>query len=563
MKKILIILLTILLLTSCGTKNQATIDGNKNYSLPEYYHYEPSDFYKKCDELKSYIENNDKDKALELYDNLFEEAKSVYDLTVVCYIKYCEDVNNQYYIDEQQYIETTFDELNNKFLTLCHLLTQSSFAKTFKKHIDNEEMYLDYEAYEEMSQEELDLLAKENELQQKSNEIRDTIDDYIYTYKGKDYLYSEIMEMDESNDLYPILVEGVSKKVNDDLGKIYVQLVEIRDKIAKLNDYDNYSLYADEQLYYRDYTKEDLDKFKAVVKEHGDELFYFIYNSPYYGDSSLSGKQLINEVMPTLTSISPYIKDAYDVFENNKLYSITYGDGRYQGSYETSLASESAFIFINMSQSDRDYFTLAHEFGHFTNAILVNCPSILTREGCYDVFEIHSTGLEMLFGQKALELFGEEFNDNVASDLSEALYCVLEGCIYDEFQRKVYENPDMTLDEINNAFKETMKEYGLELLSETPAAQYDWMYVPHNFDSPMYYISYATSAYAALQIWEKSLGNYNKAVKIWENILAADVYNDGYVKIVSDAGLTSFTNKKSTEKLFDTTFEYLATSVEQ
>lgn len=555
MKKLLTLLLSVLLLASCTTTNKVVIDENKDYTLPVYYHYEPDEFYKKCDELKGYIETNDKKKAFELYDEMYKEALSVLDLTAVCYIDYCEDVNNEYYIDEQQYIETVFDELNNKFLTLCHSMTESSFANDFKKHINNEDMYSDYVEYVEKSQEELDLLARENELIQKSNEIRDKTDDYTYTYEGKEYTSDEIYDI-EDDELYAKLIEGLDGKINADLGEIYVELVGIRDKIAKLNGYDNYALYADSEMYYRDYTEEDLRKFKDVVKSHGSDIIYYIYNGPSYIKTDVEEDKLIEDTMSILTTISPYINTAHNIFENNNLYSITRGDGRYKGSYEYSMTTGSAFVFINLGKKSYDYFTLAHEFGHFTNAITVNNPSPLTREGCYDVFEIHSTGLEMLFGNKAQDIFKENYDDQMMADILEALDSVLVGCIYDEFQRRVYENPNMSLDEINQTFKDVMFEYGWDAYDGYPSIQYEWMYVPHNFDSPMYYVSYGTSAFAALQIWAKSRSNFDEAVKVWENILVAPAYNDGYMKIVSDAGLSPFSNPDSTEEVLKTIFDY-------
>lgn len=72
----------------------------------------------------------------------------------------------------------------------------------------------------------------------------------------------------------------------------------------------------------------------------------------------------------------------------------------------------------------------------------------------------------------------------------------------------------MSLDEINNTFKDVMYDYGWKDWEGYSAIQYDWMYVPHNFDSPMYHVSYGTSAFAALQIWAKSINNYNKAVNL-------------------------------------------------
>ena len=44
----------------------------------------------------------------------------------------------------------------------------------------------------------------------------------------------------------------------------------------------------------------------------------------------------------------------------------------------------------------------------------------------------------------------------------------------------------------------------------------------HNFEAPMYYISYATSLVPALEIFQISLDNRARAIDIYNSIAAAD-----------------------------------------
>lgn len=561
MKKILSFVLTLFLLVSCSFTNKQEF-ANKDYSLPEYYHYDSTDFIEKCDELKEYINNNDCDNALAAYDQLYDELLEVEDLSNICFIDYSENINDDYYSDEQQYIDNIFDDLSNKFLTLCHLMSESEFSNDFKSHIDNELLFNDFVDYIEKSDEEIELLAEETRLQQEYYKINDTIDDYTFTYNGKTYTYDEIIDVSDTDyDLFSILYDGYSSKVNADLGKIYLKLVKVRDKIAKLNGYDNYALYADTEIYSRDYSFEDLANLKAAAKKYGSIAIEILYSYYDYGSNNISGDKLLKDVTNIVTKISPLTQNAYDVLYKNDLYSISYGDGRYDGSYESSFVSkDSAFIFLNLSNSYRDYFTMAHEFGHFTNAIAVKNPCPFTREGCYDVLEIHSTGLEVLFGQKASNLLKDNYDTALLSNIIECLLAITDACVYDDFQRYVYANPDITLDEVNEKYKQLQLEYGWSEFGGYTGMEYDWMYVPHNFDSPMYYISYGTSYFASLQLWQESIKDYDKTVHIWEDIVTSNVYDDGYIKIVSDAGLMPFTNKDSVIDTYDKVINYIVLS---
>ena len=49
------------------------------------------------------------------------------------------------------------------------------------------------------------------------------------------------------------------REENQVLGGIYLELVEVRTKLAQIQGYDNYADYAYECGYYRDYTVEDVE----------------------------------------------------------------------------------------------------------------------------------------------------------------------------------------------------------------------------------------------------------------------------------------------------------------
>lgn len=64
----------------------------------------------------------------------------------------------------------------------------------------------------------------------------------------------------------------------------------------------------------------------------------------------------------------------------------------------------------------------------------------------------------------------------------------------------------MTLEEVNELHSEIFYQFtGSELY-------YEWVEIHHHFETPFYYISYATSAISALEIWAQSLDDRNQAV---------------------------------------------------
>ena len=65
--------------------------------------------------------------------------------------------------------------------------------------------------------------------------------------------------------------------------------------------------------------------------------------------------------------------------------------------------------------------------------------------------------------------------------------------MYDEFLAEVYSDPTLSLAEINARFKDISEAYGY-YYPEGQEESWFWARVPHNFQSPFYYISYAVSA---------------------------------------------------------------------
>lgn len=62
-------------------------------------------------------------------------------------------------------------------------------------------------------------------------------------------------------------------------------------------------------------------------------------------------------------------------------------------------------------------------------------------------------------------------------------------------------DPDMPLDEMNRLFASIAEDYGGLYFDYDGENCYGWDMVPHIYHSPLYYISYGTSAFPALRLW--------------------------------------------------------------
>jgi hypothetical protein len=126
---------------------------------------------------------------------------------------------------------------------------------------------------------------------------------------------------------------------------------------------------------------------------------------------------------------------------------------------------------------------------------------------------------------------------------------MLVGCLYDEWQETVYKNPTMSIDERNDLFVSLSNEYGLSSYTE-----YEWTMVPHNFESPMYYISYAVSAAAALDLWKQSLTDRDGAIDRYMRLSAS--YDYGFRDTLNELGFDDIFEETSISSLCEAIRSY-------
>ena len=484
--------------------------------IPEYREITKEEFEALCKELTEAASGNDFSKIKELYDKLYQEYEQICDNYTLSYLAYCRKVSDDDLSQKYQDLEALAYDLGDLACQAFRAVTQGPCARDFKSYVDD--VAFDYFAeYEDMTDQEKEWQKRETELVTKYNKIIDEHSDEIY-------------------------VED--EKINKLVGPIYLELVALRTEMAKHYGYDNYADYADENVFNRDYDGKAAEAFHAAVKEIAPEYFDALYfTDAYFGMMNVKDKMKTDEMIAKLgelaQKISPLAEQYQKVLADHQLYDISSASGRLDAGYTTSFdTTDCAYIFMTTSDNARDFMTLTHEFGHFINMNLVINPNTFAFGSSMDLNEIHSNGFEALCTKYYSEVFGTNADKALSACLIELLMNVVDGCIYDEFQRRVYENPGMSLDDINDMFESLSWEYGNYYQSK-----YIWQYVNHNFESPMYYLSYAASGIVALQIWSVSQKDYPKAVRMWEDIEKAGPYDFGYFELLDNLDIRTFDDK--------------------
>ena len=490
--------------------------GGESSLIPKYHEIDYDAFKDDCEALEALGTSGSFDDVIALYEELHDRFVEISDNAYAAYIEYSADVTDEALNEAMESSDYELTECYDALLSALHELSTGSFGEDLEEYFGDEifELIADYE---EMTDEQLE----------REQRITELVSEY-QTLSAELY------------DPYDLSV------LAEQAAPIYLELVKLRNLTAKEAGYDNYAEYAYVEAFGREYSEEDVNEFRKAVKSAGSNMFSTYYDFfsyyYYYGDDEdvLTVSECLTILEKYADRIDPIAGESVEYLLTNDLYDIAEGSQRLDSSYTVEL-SKSPFIFINFDE----YYnldTLTHEFGHFTAMHNNENPDLLFYGSDLDISEIHSNGLELLYSHYYDEIYGADSADShtLSLVLSGLVDDIIYGCLVDEFEWTVYENPDMTADELNSLFSRLEREYGDPYGNEG----YFWSAIGHIFESPLYYISYAVSYIGALQIWEQSLDDFEGACGTWASLIKDyNVNTDYYFDVIDGIGLIPFTEK--------------------
>ncbi len=481
-----------------------------SYEDMEYVGYDPAYAYTLIEEMRTLSQEPGNEEQINTnYDLMGVELDKMYTQQALNEIRYYRDVNNEEYASIDTELQQIYRDVVDQFLQVVRDVLGTEYRESFGAHIGDEEMVEDYLDYEDMTEELQALLDEENALEQQYDQA--SMAEYTVTVKGQKWTeasYNEAIEELTWREMLAIST-ALDRAKNEAICPIFLDLVKNRNARAQIYGYDNYAEYAYTDLYNRDYTIEEIKSVYAAVKEYIVPVLSEVEERVYAGNLNdllymdyLTEDYVIEVVGRHMGDIDPALAEVYQYMVDHHLYDIDYDPNKMNVGYTTTLYEyQEPFIFNTPDYSYYDLETMIHEFGHYNEAFHAG-TTLITDVTNMDVAEIHSQGLELLYLKYADDVYGEGLGDTARQMvLYQMLYSVIDGCLYDEFQNAVFAaDHDMTEEEVNQLFRRLSEEYGY-VYYDTEDAAYDWVDVPHTFSSPMYYVSYGTSALAALDIW--------------------------------------------------------------
>ncbi len=559
------VVLAVLIFAGCGVKNETHFFayedfGKTKFSDMHYEHYDADALLARIDAFSALAkQKNTGDKLIKEYDEIISELTKLNTLETLSTIYYTQDPNNEKLESEKNYSLENCIRVSDAVMRALRDVLRSENGAALRAHIGAEsaKVFLEYEDMSERSKElaleESELVTDHEQLMLNQNTAA-IVDGESWTIER---LRNERENLDEEkvNEIY----DAIEKELNLTAGGIFQELIAIRTEQAKLAGYENYIDYSYTEQYNRDYSKTEVRAFQNTVKKslgisYYDELYDKTMLIIGGRDCKLNADNVLDYVGKYAKDISSELYSAYKYMLKYELCDFTSDPGKLDRGFTTDLTYYNEPFIYNMCY-DGDASTLSgsvHEFGHFVSSHYIPGKNVLTDSLNYDVAEVNSQALELLYDEYYEEIFGKKDAPVIrAQHLESLLSNIIEGCVQDEFQQYAYTHTEATIDELNQAYFDIRKSYGQDY-GELDH-DYSWMYLSHTFGSPFYYISYATSSLTSLGIWEKAQSDRQEAIEEYLLFTSFGTYDYDYLELLNICGMEDFRDARYVERITKTT----------
>ena len=261
---------------------------------------------------------------------------------------------------------------------------------------------------------------------------------------------------------------------------------------------------------------------------------YDIYAPLSSADKEYAYGDAVDMVLETFSNFSPQIAAAARrVFDDNHI-DAEIRTGKRGGAFcMSAMPGHTPYVLANYDGTANDVATIAHELGHAVHAVLAETHSILTYHSSLPLAETASVFSEMLVTDR---LLAEESDpvvrrDLIASAVDDAYATVMRQAYFTIFERQAHEliQAHASVDELNAAYLESLKEQFGDSLELTDDFKHEWVAIPHIYDVPFYTYAYSFGQLLVYALYQR----YQEQ---------GDAFKPQYLKILSYGGSASPTH---------------------
>lgn len=505
-------------------------------------------------------------EILEYRKQYLDIATEVYTQSALSYIRYSCNTADEYYLKEKDY----FDEIGPTITVLeteyGNALLQSPFRAELEKEL-NPILF----RYLEVRAAASDPMIVEDMVEENKivSEYSKLMADMEFEFRGEKMSraalagYFKNDNRETRKEAYEVMGAELNKHAAK-LDDIYDRLVKVRTRMARKLGYDNFIQLGYNRMERVSYGKAEVEAFRKNVKEYivpvvsalrtanAKELGiedYKLYDDGVIikgGDPCpIGGKAEIFEAAKQMYHEMGKETGAFiDLMLENEAFDVDARKNKWGGGYCSNLPLyNQPFILANFNGTAGDVDVMTHEAGHALNAYLTANNKHGLEIGCggMETAETHSMSMEFFAWKYIDKFFGDNAEKYKYMHALDALSFIPYGTIVDYFQHIVYENPDMTPAQRNEAWKKLEAEFRPYISTEGMPFLEDgrrWQYQMHIYESPFYYIDYCLAQTAAFGFLLASLEDYNGAFERYIALTKQGGERD-FELLLTEAGLAS------------------------
>jgi M3 family oligoendopeptidase len=523
------------------------------------------------------------EEALKVMGSINTLRNHLSTMSVLVFIRASTDTNDAFYKKEQDFFDETEPEIQEISTEFYKELVNTPYRNELEQRWGEQLFQIADFEIKAFSTEIIPLLQKENKL---SSQYARLVASAEVAFQGSTYTLAQLYPFTEHSDRNTRkeaiqAYTGFFENYQTEFDSIYDDLVKVRHKIAAALGYKNFVELGYLRMLRIDYNAEMVEVFRKQVREVIVPLVSKLYKKQeerinvdqlkYYDESFIfstgnatpkgSSKWIIENGEKMYGELSAETKEFFQFMLDRQLMDLEAKKGKEAGGYCAYIDDyQSPYIFANFNGTSDDIDVLTHEAGHAFQAYSSRGFDIPEyTDPTHEAAEIHSMSMEF-FTWPWMELFFKEDTMKYKyAHLTEALKFLPYGVAVDEFQHLVYENPDWTPAERNEAWRKLEETY-------LPHRDYDgsaylesgrfWQRQGHIYEDPFYYIDYTLAQICAFQFWKRSRDEPENA---WMDYLRLCRLGGAkpFLELVEEAGLRSPFVDGTVESVIGTIEEWL------
>ena len=255
---------------------------------------------------------------------------------------------------------------------------------------------------------------------------------------------------------------------------------------------------------------------------------YDIYAPLAASDRKVDYKDAVTMVLETFQHFHPTIaRHAQRLFDQNHIDSEVRKGKRGGAFCSTVLPSLTPWVLMNYTGRVRDVATLAHELGHAIHSMLAEEHSVLTQHPTLPLAETASVFAEMLLTEQFLHVETDALarRELLAAAVDDMYATVMRQAFFVNFERTAHAAiiDNRSPEELHGLYLENLKEQFGDSLDVAPEFQYEWVSIPHIYNTPFYCYAYSFGQLLVLSLYRR----YQKE---------GDAFKPGYMKLLAYGG---------------------------